>query len=248
METRASYLLVGTFSLLVMVIFAAAVIWMAGVNLQEEFTYYDIHFDGSVTGLKPGNAVRYRGVPVGVVSDIIISPSNVEQVRATIEVPKSTPIKTDTVASLEYQGITGVAYVQLSGGTRDAPLLEKQPDEDRPRIPAKASQLQELFESAPELISSITALVGRANQLLSPGNRENLTKIIENVQVFSKVLAERSQDIGETKNLASENPEVVTRLKKAYDAHVAEVKANRRPTAKMERPKTARSSARPAKK
>lgn len=198
METRASYLLVGTFSLLVMAIFAAAVIWMAGVNLQEEFTYYDIHFDGSVTGLKPGNAVRYRGVPVGVVSDIIISPSNVEQVRATIEVPASTPIKTDTVASLEYQGITGVAYVQLSGGTHDAPLLKKQPDEDRPRIPAKSSQLQELFESAPELISSISALVGRANQLLNPGNRENISKIIENTQVFSKVLAERSQDIGET--------------------------------------------------
>lgn len=195
METRASYLLVGAFALLAMAGFVVAVIWMAGVNLQEDFARYDIYFDGSVTGLKPGNAVRYRGVPVGVVSDMRINPDNVEQVRVTIEVPESTPVKADTVASLEFQGITGVAYVQLSGGTHQAPALVLMPDQDRAVIGSQPSQLQELFDSAPELVTRVTALVDRANLLLNPKNRENVSRILDNTRVFSDALAERSADI-----------------------------------------------------
>ena len=101
METRASYLLVGAFALVVMVACVVAVVWMAGANLRKDITYYDIYFDGSVTGLNPGNTVRYRGIPVGAVSEIAINPKNVQQVRVMIEVPADTPIKKDTIAALE---------------------------------------------------------------------------------------------------------------------------------------------------
>ena len=195
METRASYLLVGAFALLAMTGFVIVVIWMAGVNLEEDFAYYDIYFDGSVSGLKPGNPVRYRGIPVGVVNDMRINPDNVEQVRVTIEVPESTPIKRDTVAALEYQGITGVAYVQLSGGTHEAAMLREASSRDRPVIESRPSQLQELFESAPELITRVTALVDRANLLLNPRNQENIGKILDNFQSFSSVLAARAKDM-----------------------------------------------------
>lgn len=225
METRASYLLVGAFALLAMAGFAIAIIWMAGVNLQEDYAKFEIQFDGSVTGLKPGNPVRYRGVPVGVISEIVINPKNVEQVRVTIEVPESTPVKTDTVASLEFQGITGVAYVQLSGGTQAAAPLKRKPGEKRAVIPSKPSQLQELFESAPELITRIAALVDRANLLLNVKNRENLSRIIENAEVFSKVLADRSQDIGETMKslrIASEEAAATMRTVNAQAATLTE--------------------------
>ncbi|MCG8548112.1 MAG: MCE family protein [Alphaproteobacteria bacterium] len=196
METRASYLLVGAFALLAMAGFVVAVIWMAGINFQENFARYDIYFDGSVTGLKPGNAVRYRGVPVGVVREMRINPDNVEQVQVTIEVPESTPVKEDTVAALEFQGITGVAYVQLSGGTHDAAALKPKAGQELPVIGSKPSQLQELFESAPELVQRVTALVDRANLLLNARNRENMSRIISNVGVFTDALAERSEDVG----------------------------------------------------
>ncbi len=195
METRASYLLVGVFALLSMAGFVVAVVWMAGVNLDEDFAYYDIFFEGSVSGLKPGNAVRYRGIPVGVVSDMAINPENVEQVRVTIEIPEDTPVKQDTEAALEFQGITGVAYVQLLGGTHAAPDLREAAGDGRPVIQSRPSQLQELFDSAPELVSRITALVNRANLLFDEDNRKNVAKTLSNVGTISGVLAERSSDI-----------------------------------------------------
>lgn len=195
METRASYLIVGAFTLMVMVGSVLAIVWMAGVNIDEDFAYYDIYFEGSVTGLKPGNPVRYRGIPVGVISDMQIDAANVERVRVTIEIPDSTPIKSDTVASMEFQGITGVAYVQISGGTHKAPKLARKADEERPTIPAQSSQLEQLFESAPELITRVTALVDRFNLLLNTKNRENLGKTLASIEVISGALAARSEDI-----------------------------------------------------
>ena len=75
METRANYIIVGSFTLLVLVGSVVAIIWMAGANLDEDYSYYDIYFEGSVTGLKPGNPVRYRGIPVGVISEMHIDPA-----------------------------------------------------------------------------------------------------------------------------------------------------------------------------
>jgi phospholipid/cholesterol/gamma-HCH transport system substrate-binding protein len=196
METRASYLLVGVFALLAIAGFAIAIVWMAGVNLHDASARYDIFFKGSVSGLKEGNAVRYRGIPVGVVTAMEINPDNVEEVRVTIEIPQKTPVKTDTVAGLDYQGITGVAYIELSGGTHQAPLLEAKPDQKRPVIASKPSQLQELFDTAPELVSRITGLVDRLSILLNPQNQENIARVLDNIRTVTGVLAEHSGEIG----------------------------------------------------
>src|SRR3546814_20791423 len=100
-----------------------------------------------------------------------IHPRNVVQVQVTLSVPAGTPIKADTVASLELEGITGVAYVQLSGGTQEAPPLAAQPGQERPVIESKPSQLQALFATAPELLSRFLAVPERLNLLLSPGHK-----------------------------------------------------------------------------
>jgi phospholipid/cholesterol/gamma-HCH transport system substrate-binding protein len=200
METRASYLLVGIFALIAMVGFAIAVIWMAGANLRDDAMSYDILFKGSVSGLKEGNAVRYRGIPVGVVTRMEINPDNVEEVRVTIEIPKKTPVKSDTVAALEYQGITGVGYIELSGGTHQAPLLAAEAGQDRPVIPSRPSQLQELIDTAPELVTRITAVVDRVAILLNPQNQENIARALDSMRVFAGVLAERSGDFGTAVN------------------------------------------------
>src|SRR5690242_10503168 len=110
METRAQHVLVGAFVLGILVAIVIAVVWVARVQFNREFSYYDIFFTGSVTGLNTGAAVRYNGVQIGRVDEIRIAPSNVEQVRVTIEVDGTVEIKEDAVASLELQGVTGYAF------------------------------------------------------------------------------------------------------------------------------------------
>lgn len=195
METRANYIVVGSFVLAFLVGLVAAIIWLADVDPDREVTAYDILFEGSVTGLQVGNTVRYSGVPVGVVTDIGINSDNVEQIRVTIEVPDDTPIKEDTVASLEYQGLTGVGYVELSGGTNEAPLLRKKPDQKLPVIASRPSQLQAVFEQAPELINRFVALVDRANMILRPENQQNFTNALSNVNDFTGALKDSSTDL-----------------------------------------------------
>ena len=196
METRASYLLVGAFALIAMAGFAVAVVWMAGANLDSATARYLIFFKGSVSGLKVGNAVQYRGIPVGVVSDLEINPTNVEEVKATIEISPKTPVKADTVAGLGYQGITGVAYIELTGGTHDAPALTAKSGQKLPVIASKPSQLQELFDAAPELVTRVTHLVNLAIRFLGTENQENFARIMNNVAGITGTIAGRSEEIG----------------------------------------------------
>jgi phospholipid/cholesterol/gamma-HCH transport system substrate-binding protein len=195
METRASYLIVGAFTLVLILGIVSSVVWLADIEFDEEYARYDILFSGSVTGLKTGNPVRYRGVPVGVVTDMGINPDNVEQVRVTIEVPTDTPIKQDAVASLEFQGITGVAYVQITGGTNDAPVLAKKRGQKRPVITSKSSGIQEVLEAAPELVNRIIALVESANKILNEDNQENISKTIANLRDITETLSDGSGDV-----------------------------------------------------
>lgn len=212
METRASYLIVGAFTLVLIIGAVAAVVWLADVEFDEEFAKYDIFFEGSVTGLKTGNPVRYRGVPVGVVTDMGINPKNVEQVRVTIEVPRDTPVKTDAVASLEFQGITGVAYVQISGGTQSAPNLTAALGERRPVIPSKSSGIQQVLEQAPELLNKIIGLVENANKILNEQSQKDIAATISNLKTITDSLAQGSGDV---KSLISDGSTAVSELKEA---------------------------------
>ncbi len=212
METRASYLVVGSFVLLSLVGLVVMVIWLAGVNLDEEFTYYDILFQGSVTGLKEGNPVRYRGIPVGVVSDMRIDPLNVERVRVAIEVPADTPIKEDAVASLEFQGITGIAYVQISGGTQDSSMLQSKPGQPRPVIQSKPSQLQEVFDAAPEVLNRFVVLLEQASGLLSSENQKNVAQTLENLSTFTETLATNTVNVS---SMIADGASVISELRGA---------------------------------
>lgn len=218
METKANYIVVGAFTLILLLGLVSAVVWLADVELDDEFAYYDLYFDGSVTGLKVGNPVRYRGVPVGVVTDMKINPDNVEQVKVTIEVPNETPIKEDAEASLEFQGITGIAYVQITGGTHEAPLLQRIPGGGNPTIKAKPSQLQAVIDAAPELINRVISLVDRANLLLGDGNQKNFAEAMANVNSITGSFSEGSDDI---RTLLSDGADAVSALKAAaVDAQI----------------------------
>lgn len=195
METRASYVLVGSFVLALAAVGAVFVIWLAKVELDKEPTRYVIYSTGSVTGLQIGSAVRYRGVPVGSVSDIRIDPDNIERIRVLVEITEGTPIREDTVATLGLQGITGVAFIQLSGGTHDSAPLKPTAKGVYPEIPHETSGLEQVLEKAPELFSKAVLVADRLSMLIDDKNLSAVRKTLENLQNVTDVLADRTKNL-----------------------------------------------------
>jgi phospholipid/cholesterol/gamma-HCH transport system substrate-binding protein len=195
MEIRASYLLVGAVVLALVAGLAAFSVWLVKADIDRQADVYQIAFAGSVTGLQEGGQVRYRGVPVGTVSDIRIDPERVEWVLVTVEIDRGTPIRQDTVASLEMQGITGIAFVQLRGGTQASPPLLARAGEALPQIESRRSTLERLFESTPDLLVRSLALVEQAALLLNDQNLQALTKSLQNIETVTASLARHADGV-----------------------------------------------------
>ncbi len=195
METRASHLLIGGFVLVFVVGLFGFAIWLARIEIDREFAYYDIYFTGSVAGLGVGGDVRYRGIKVGTVVDIAINPDDPSRVGVTVQIGSDTPIREGDRASLQLQGITGVAFVNLKGATADRPLIVVRAGEPRPVIPSTPSQIEKLFQGAPELINRGIILTERAAELFDAENRRLLTAILGDVSLLAASLASRRHKI-----------------------------------------------------
>ena len=194
MEIRASYLVVGAAVLALLAGLAAFSVWLVRADVDQNMARYEIAFSGSVSGLPPGGQVLYRGIPVGRVAEIRIDPDNVENVLVAVDIERDTPIKEDTIATLEFQGLTGIAYVQLRGGTQASARLE--PDtEPAPRIASRRSAVERVFESTPELLARAVALVDRLSLLLTDENLEAVAGTLRNVETLSATLAARSDSV-----------------------------------------------------
>lgn len=181
METRANYLLIGLFTLAGIVGMFAFFLWFARVELDRAFAYYDIDFT-SVSGLNRAADVRFSGLPVGQVVGLGLSPDADGRVRVRIEVASETPVRTDSIATVEAQGVTGVSYVAIAAGTPEAPLLTAvTPVGEVPRIEAGRSVLQSLSEDAPRLLSEILTVAERLGEILSDDNAERVDRILRNV-------------------------------------------------------------------
>jgi len=187
METRANYVMVGSFVLVVLAGIFVAILWLAHTQFNQQFVNYDIYFTGSVTGLSVGAPVNLNGVQVGRVTKISLDPVNPDQVRVTIEADAQAPIKSDSVASMELTGITGIYYIEISGGTREAPPLARQEGQQNPVIASKPSQFASLFASAPEVMNRVIQVADRLSQLLDDKNRANIALTLANVEQVSEV-------------------------------------------------------------
>jgi len=196
METRASYLLVGTFVLTFVAGLVVFVIWLAKFQFDTEFARFDIYFKGSVTGLSQASPVRYSGVRIGEVIDISLLPDRPDEVRVTIETDSKAPVRADTVATLELEGLTGGLAILLIGKAPDAPPLEAAPGQRYPVIASEASTLQQVIEGAPELVQKVDLLLARANDLLKAENRVSISNSLANIDSFTTTLKDHSGDIG----------------------------------------------------
>jgi len=197
METRANHVLIGAFTLAVIVAAFGFILWLAKNEIDQRFTAYDILFEGSVTGLNVAGDVRYQGVRVGQVKEIRIYEKNPKLVRVRIEIDANTPVNSGSLASLEFFGITGVLFVQINSGDASAPPLVAQADQEVPVIASGKSSLEALFAGAPQLLENAAVLVERLSLLVDTDNRKSISGILKNAEAVSTSVAGRSAEINE---------------------------------------------------
>jgi len=174
----------------------AFIIWLARGDFDRDLMSYEIFFEGSVAGLSSGSQVQFNGVPVGQVAAIEIVPDRPQLVRVVVRIDEDTPVNTDTVATLEAQGFTGLAIVQLRGGAAgEQPLTRDADANGLPRIPSERSGLQAIFENAPELLSTAITTMQRLQVLLDDTTVENIQRIFDNAAGLTGTLAARREDI-----------------------------------------------------
>lgn len=197
METHANYAAVGAFVFAMVLLAFGAVVWLAGGQINAPKSHYLIYFSGLVSGMREGAAVEYNGVPVGKVEDIRIDPDNVALVRTTIAIDPELTIRKDAVATLQSNLLSGVSFVQITGGTQDAPPLKAEGNQRYPVIRSVPSTLASVAASGPELVDKLNATVDRFSALLDEKNREALSESLQNLRVFTAGLAARNDDIAE---------------------------------------------------
>ncbi|PCI60129.1 MAG: hypothetical protein COB37_09765 [Kordiimonadales bacterium] len=195
METRASHVLVGSFVLAFLAGILGFGIWIANVDLRAEYRDYDIYFDGTVSGLYKRSIVYYSGIPVGDVRDITLDPNDTQKVKVWVRLKADIPVTEGARARLEFQGLTGVAYVEIKGGPRGGAQLEPFHDQLRAVIEAEASTYQAVFDSAPNLLNEAIRAIVQIQKLLSDENILSVSKVLKNADQLTANLARGTTDI-----------------------------------------------------
>lgn len=194
MENRQSHVMVGAVTLLLLLALAGFIMWLSNYS-GEKRKEYDIFFQQSVAGLAVGSGVNFSGVPVGQVKKIALMPQSPEFVRVRIEVQPDVPVLAGTTAALSGIGFTGVTVIQLSGATRgQQPLTEPGPY-GVPVIPATASGIGQLLETAPQVLERASTLLARLNEVFDDDNRAALASTLDNINRATKVIAEEGPAI-----------------------------------------------------
>jgi phospholipid/cholesterol/gamma-HCH transport system substrate-binding protein len=198
METRAHYVAVGAFVLAVIVIGFMAVLSLGRVEFAQDLKRYYIFFKGSVTGLSKGSIVQYNGITVGRVIDVRVDPDDLAKIQVTVEIDKDlVPIKTDARAFVDTNLLSGVATIQIRGGTRDAKDLEPEPNHRYPVIAAGQSELEQLRANLPELLGDLREVAQNVNAVLDEQNRKAISDSLQNVRTVTENFVAPSKEVSE---------------------------------------------------
>lgn len=190
MESRVNYTAVGIFVILFSVSLTAFAFWLGKYNQDEaEYHRYKVFITESVSGLSPEAAVKFHGVDVGKVESIQINPHNSEEVELTLKIQKNTPIKTDSRAILKFYGITGLAFIEIAGGSRTASLLRAE-GHSIPTIPTSPSLITRLDESLSNVASKLSTTLDHADRLFSDRNVENVAQALDHLRSLTAQMDE----------------------------------------------------------
>lgn len=185
METDKNYFLVGLFVISMVLAGIGFTLWLTVVG-NGDYNHYRIRFAESVSGLHKESAVKFRGVDIGSVAKISIDPKDSRLIQVDIRVLESTPIKTDTTATLKLYGITGEVYIELSGGSHNAPELKAKKNE-LPEIQAKPSSIDAILNGVPRLLEKANHVADQLGKIFSE-------ETVRAVNSIARKLSERYGD------------------------------------------------------
>ncbi|ACG78441.1 ABC transporter, periplasmic substrate-binding protein [Phenylobacterium zucineum HLK1] len=209
MEKNANYALVGLSTLILVAALAIFIVWLARFQFAQANDTYDILFQGPVRGLSEGGEVQFNGIKVGEVTKIALDRTNPSRVIARVQVTSDVPIRVDSYATLEPQGITGVNYIQITAGTPSRPLLKDEAQKrceregigiGRECIPVLRSQrstLSDLLEGGGTVLTRTIEALDRVNRVLSDENIKTFSAALSDTQAVTAELRERKAIIAD---------------------------------------------------
>jgi phospholipid/cholesterol/gamma-HCH transport system substrate-binding protein len=194
MERNANYALVGFASMMLFLGLVVFVIWLARVQFSREYDTYDILFVGPVNGLSQGGEVHFNGIKVGDVTTITLDKDDPTKVDARVKVTTDVPIRADSIATLESQGITGVSFVQIAPGSPNKPLLKTLPHAGKyPVIGSQSSAMSNLLANGNTVLTLTVNALNRVNRVLSDNNIQQFSGTLEDIHAITTEARNRKQ-------------------------------------------------------
>jgi phospholipid/cholesterol/gamma-HCH transport system substrate-binding protein len=198
MERSANYALVGLISTILLIAMIVFIFWLTNFALSAKYDDYEVVFHGPISGLSRGGDVQFNGIKVGEVNDIQLDAQDPNKVIAKIQVRADTPVRQDSQASLEPQGITGVNYIQITAGTLPKPMLKDVTPAGQPRIiEAKPGAFASLLSGGGTLMQTALESLDRVNRVLSDQNIQKFDAIMSDIQSVTAELRERKAIIAD---------------------------------------------------
>lgn len=229
MEPKVNYVLVGSFVAAFGAAMLAGILWLGKTDYRGVYERYQAYMRESVAGLSVDSTVKYRGVDVGRVKDIALNPDNPEEVRLTLDIARGTPIKTDTLAVLETQGLTGLATINLTGGSREAPPLQALEGQQYPVIKTGPSLFFRLDEAISRLLSEkgltklladLDAVAKGAAEVLDEENRTALKRTIKDLSDVAQTVAAHKAQMERGLNGAAQSADNLVKVTTSLNEQV----------------------------
>lgn len=202
METKAHHALVGMFTVLLAAAMGFFALWLSKTSFDNEYALYDIVFDGPVRGLRESGEVRFNGIQVGEVTDLELDDQS--RVIARVRVLVQTPVRVDSFAQLEPQGLTGLSYILITGGSPEAQRLYSPAGRQPPKIFARRAQLEGLFEGSEDVLDAAQTALFRLSALLSEQNVTEVSDTLSNLREITERLSAEEALIDEMRGAVTQ--------------------------------------------
>ncbi|EJF88818.1 MlaD family protein [Bartonella tamiae] len=215
METKANYVKVGVFTVTTLIAAFLIVFYISGLFESRNLEPLDVRIPGSVSGLGESSQVFFNGIRVGTVRRLTLDESNPNMVIAKTEINGTVPITRSTVATLGFQGLTGLAFIELKGGSLNEPNLleEAERDDTVARIDADPSTFNNLLATAQDIFARANSALEELEGFIKDV-RDPLTQTVENTRDFSNTLINNKDNV---QNIMNDTSQMMKRLNTASE-------------------------------